>query len=158
MVRNLKRFDFESCIEGGLLRSMPPSKEKADGSRKAAEKWLEEAQNGLDSGTFNASILSAYLAMFHAARAILFLDGFREKSHYCIARYLEEKYVRSGRLESKWIELLDHYRELRHNSQYDISFLTSEEEADATLKSAKGFVERMGKIIGVAHEKENEPE
>lgn len=132
---------------------MPPSKEKADGSRKAAEKWLEEAQKGLNSGIFNASILSAYLAMFHAARAILFLDGFREKSHYCIARYLEEKYVKSGRLESKWVDLLDHYRELRHNSQYDVSFFTSKEEAKEALKTARGFVEKMNKVVGIAHEK-----
>ena len=81
--------------------------------------------------------------MFHSARAILFFDGFREKSHYCIARYLEEKYVKKNLLENKWVELLDHYRELRHDSQYDISFFTSKNEAESALKTAKEFVERM---------------
>jgi len=143
----LKRFDFEDCVREGLLRNIPPSKEKADGSIRAANKWLEEAEKGLKNETLNSSVLSSYLAMFHAARAILFFDGFREKSHYCIARYLEEKYVKNNLLESKWIELLDHYRELRHNSQYDISFFTSKNEAESSLKTAKGFVERVSILL-----------
>jgi len=143
MAMKLKRFDFEDCMREGLLRNIPPSKEKADGSIRAANKWFEEAEKGLKNETFNSSVLSSYLAMFHSARAILFFDGFREKSHYCIARYLEEKYVKKNLLESKWVELLDHHRELRHDSQYDISFFTSKNEAEASLKTAKEFVERM---------------
>lgn len=112
MVRRLKQFDFESCIKEGLLRSIPPSKEKAEGSLKAALQWLEEAEKDLRGEAYNSSVLSSYLAMFHSARALLYFDGYREKSHFCIARYLEEKYVRKRLLESKWVELLDHYRDL----------------------------------------------
>ena len=85
--------------------------------------------------------------MFHSARAILFRDGYREKSHYCVARYLEEKYVKPGKLERKWVELLDYYREMRHNNQYDLSFFVSEKEAKNSLKSAREFFERMEKLI-----------
>ena len=143
MVMELRRFDFEDCIRESLLRNIPPSKEKAIGSMRVADKWLEEAEKGLKSQIFNSSILSSYLAMFHAARSMLFFDGFRERSHYCIARYLEEKYVKKKLLEDKWVELLDHYRELRHNSLYDISFFTSEDEAKTALGTAKQFIDRM---------------
>lgn len=139
----LKRYEFTDCIKEGLLRNIPPSKEKTEGSIKAANKWLEESEKNLRNETFNSSALSSYLSMFHASRAILFRDGFREKSHYCIARYLEEKYVKKKLLESKWVELLDHYRELRHNSQYDVSFFASKEEAENALKTAKEFVKMM---------------
>lgn len=81
--------------------------------------------------------------MFHSARSLLFLDGYREKSHYCIARYLEEKYVRSGMLESKWVELLDHYRDLRHDDQYSTTFFATIDEAESALKTAKDFFDRM---------------
>lgn len=143
----LKRFDFHDCVREGLLRNIPPSKQKAEGSLKAANKWLEEAEKGLDNEIFNSSVISSYLAMFHSARAILFFDGFREKSHYCIARYLEEKYVKKKLLENKWVELLDHHRELRHNSQYDISFFATGDEAESLLKTAKEFVERMRRLL-----------
>ena len=78
--------------------------------------------------------------MFHAARSILFYDGYREKSHACIARYLEEKYVKTGKLDKKWIELLDHNREIRHNDQYNISFFSTKTEATNALKAANDFL------------------
>lgn len=83
------------------------------------------------------------MAMFHAARTILFLDGFREKSHACVARYLEEKYVKTGKLDNKWVELLDHSREIRHNDQYDLSFFSTKEEAERALGSARDFLSSM---------------
>lgn len=134
-----------------MLRKIPPSKEKARNSMETALKWLEEAKKNLDSEAFNSSVLSSYLAMFHSARALLFSDGFREKSHYCIARYLEEKYVKKKLLESKWINLLDHYRELRHNDQYSITFFTTKDEAENALNTAKEFIERMRKLLSRGH-------
>jgi len=143
MVMALKLFDFEDCVREGLLRSVPPSRERADASMKTARKWLSEAAKGLGSSAFNSSVLSSYLSMFHSSRAILFLDGFREKSHYCIARYLEEKYAKKNLLETKWIKLLDHYREIRHNNQYNIEFFSSKEDAENAFKNAKEFLDRM---------------
>lgn len=84
--------------------------------------------------------------MFHSARAILFFDGYREKSHACIARYLEEKYAKKKLLEIRWIELLDYYRELRHGDQYDLVFLITEQEAKNALNNAYEFVKRMKKL------------
>ncbi|KYK38588.1 MAG: hypothetical protein AYK18_06720 [Theionarchaea archaeon DG-70] len=114
---------------------------------RAAEKWLEEARKDLGGEAFNSSLISSYLAMFHSARAILFFDGFREKGHYCIARYLGEKYAKKELLETKWIELLDYYRDMRHNDQYSTSFFATEKEAKKALKSAQGFVETMRKLL-----------
>lgn len=129
----------------GLLRKVPPSPQRAEGSLKAAYRWLEDAQRSLDAKAYSPSVLSSYLAMFHSSRAILYLDGYREKSHYCIARYLE-KYVADGRLETKWVELLDHQRELRHESQYSFSFVATKTEAEATLMSARTFVTRIASL------------
>jgi uncharacterized protein (UPF0332 family) len=85
---------------------------------------------------FNSSLMSSYLAMFHSARALLFFDGIREKSHYCIARYLEEKNAKKELLEIKWIELLDYYRDMRHDDQYSISCFVTNKEAEKAFKSA----------------------
>lgn len=130
-------------MRAGLLRDIPPSKDKAEGSMRAALRWLGEAEKDLRGEAFNSAVLSSYLGMFHSARSLLFLDGYREKSHYCIARYLDEKYVRSGMLESKWVELLDHYRDLRHDDQYSTTFFATIDEAESALKTAKDFFDRM---------------
>jgi len=140
-------FRYKDCIKKGLLRKIPSSKDKALRSLKKAEKWLDEADNTWKSEAFDSSVLASYMAMFHVARAILFFDGYREKSHACIARYLEEKYVKTGKLEKKWVELLDHHREVRHNDQYDLSFFSTTEEAEEAFKGASRFLQRLKLLL-----------
>jgi len=140
-------FNYNDCMREGLLRKIPPSKDKATQSLKKAREWLKEAENSLKGDAFNSSILASYMVMFHAARAILFFDGFREKSHACVARYLEEKYVKTGKLNKKWVELLDHNREIRHNDQYNLSFFSTKEEAENALKSANDFFAEMDNLF-----------
>lgn len=142
-MENTMPFDYKECIKKGLIRPIPPSSEKALRSLEKADKWLEEADQSLQAVALNTSIIASYLAMFHAARSMLFYDGYREKSHACIARYLEDIYVRKKLLEREWVELLDYYRELRHGDQYDVSFFASIEEAKTALAKARAFVKRM---------------
>ncbi|MEW6063250.1 MAG: HEPN domain-containing protein [Nanoarchaeota archaeon] len=141
------KFNVNKLIEMELLKRIPASKQKAEESIKSADSWFREAKNNLKGESFASCILTSYLAMFHAARAILFADGFREKSHFAIARYLEDKYMSKGMLEKRWIELLDYYREIRHDDQYSTSFMASNDEARNALKSAKEFVERMKRLL-----------
>ncbi len=140
-------FNYNDCMREGLLRKIPPSKDKAMQSLKKAQEWLKEAQNSLKGDAFNSSILASYMVMFHAARTILFLDGFREKSHACVARYLEEKYVKTGMIDKRWVELLDHSREIRHDDQYDLSFFSTKEDAGNALKSANDFFAAMESLF-----------
>ncbi|MEW6416865.1 MAG: HEPN domain-containing protein [Nitrospirota bacterium] len=140
-------FSYNDCISEGLLRKIPPSREKAFRSIERSEKWLKEAEKTLKSEAFDSSVLASYMVMFHSARAILFFDGFREKSHACVARYLEEKYVKTKKLKKKWVDLLDHHREIRHNDQYDLSFFSTDEEAEQAVKSASEFLNKMKELL-----------
>ncbi len=133
--------------EEGSDKKDRSSRGKARKSLEASLKWLEESEKNLQSNALRSSLLSAYLAVFHAARSVLFFDGYREKSHACIARYLEEKYVRSGLLEPKWVEMLDHFREIRHTDQYSFNFFTSGDESEDTIKKSREFVFRMKKLL-----------
>lgn len=140
-------FTYKDCLAEGLLRRIPPSQDKAMQSIRKAAKWIEEADSTFKANAFNSSVLDSYMAMFHAARAILFFDGFREKSHACVARYIDEKYVKTGKLEKKWVELLDHHREVRHNDQYDLSFSATQDEAKKAFETAEGFLRRMRDLL-----------
>ncbi len=137
---------YEECLRQGLLRKIPASKDQARRSLHKAQRWLEEAKRTLASEALSATVLAAYLAMFHAARAILFRDGFREKSHACVARYLDS-YVTRGRLEQKWVDLLDHSREMRHEDQYDLSFISTHDDATQAVRSAGAFLTRMKQLM-----------
>jgi uncharacterized protein (UPF0332 family) len=140
-------FDYNDCLKKGLIRKIAPSEEKARQSLNTALKWLEETEKNFSSDALRSSLLSAYLAMFHSARSILYHDSYREKSHACVARYLEPNYVGKGHLEQKWEELLDHYREIRHRDQYSFNFFTSIEEPEDTIDKSMAFVTRMQSIL-----------
>jgi len=138
---------YEDCFKRGLLQKVQPSKEKAIDSIEKAKQWIEESQMTLHAGAYDSCIAGSYLAIFHSARAILFRDGVREKSHYCIARYLE-KYVEEDTLEEEWVILLDRMREIRHMDQYTLHYHATEEEATSSLNSATKFVQRMKLLLG----------
>jgi uncharacterized protein (UPF0332 family) len=91
---------LEDCFAEGKLQTVSPSEEKARASLRAARDNLHEAEEAGKAGLLRAATNSTYVAIFHAARAILFRDGIREKSHFCIEQYLQT-YVTSGTLELK---------------------------------------------------------
>ena len=78
------KYSVDELLKSGLLRKIPKSKQRAEESMRTASAWLKEAENDFQSGSLRSCILVSYLAMFHAARAILFADGFREKSHFAV--------------------------------------------------------------------------
>ena len=139
--------NYRECLKKGLIRRTVPSRAKALQSLATAEKWLEEANKSALVEARRSSLLSSYLAVFHAARAILFRDGYREKSHACIALYLRANYVNKLRLEPEWVELLDHLRETRHSDQYSFNFVASVGEVEEALKSSGAFVSRMKELV-----------
>jgi uncharacterized protein (UPF0332 family) len=139
--------ELENCLEKGLLRKTLPSKVKALKSIKKARKWLNEAKKNFKFNLWDSCLVSSYSAMFHAARALLFKDGFREKSHYCVARYLEEKYVHKNKLPRYVVDLLDRLRNLRHEDLYELDFFVMKEDAIEAIKGAEAVIREIAKLI-----------
>ena len=144
MVKQLS--DYKDCFKRGLLLRIEPSEKKGEDSLEKAKNWIEEANKNIKISANDSCISSSYMVMFHSARAILFRDGVRDKSHFCIARYLE-KYVENDILEERWVLLLDKIRDVRHMDQYSLHHSADEEEAVSALKSAEDFFKRMKKLF-----------
>lgn len=135
---------FRECIEKGLLRRVPPSREKAIQSIEKAKQLLEEAKANLEEERINSAIIVAYLAIFHAARAMLFKDGYREKSHECIIRYLEEK---RPEIKPEEIAALEKYKSERTHTQYDVTYNPNEEQAEKMIKFTEKFIQTMEELV-----------
>lgn len=138
--------NIEDCFERGLLRKVEPSRSKSEQSLLQAGEWLSEAEKNLEAEALRSAISSAYLAVFHSARAVLFRDGVREKSHYCIGLYLQ-RYVEDGTLEEDWPMLFDRIRSVRHADQYSFMALPIVEEVQAGIDLAERFIERMERLL-----------
>lgn len=141
------RIEFQDCIKQGLLRKIVPSLEKARKGLKKAWIFLTQAKRVFDVQAYDSCLMTCYQAVFLSAKAVLFKDGYREKSHACVARYIEEKYAKQGKIELKWVDLLDRYRDLRHDDEYNVFFFASKKDCEELIKFASEFVEPMERII-----------
>ena len=144
MVRALS--PLEKCFADGKLETVLPSVEKSQRSISQARYMLIEAKNAAESDSPVLALSGIYFAMFHAARAVLYGDGIREKSHFCVEKYLES-YVSSGTLERKWIALFGRMRERREKNQYDLATPATPEEIRALLILAEKFVDELEMIL-----------
>ncbi len=139
---------LEDCTREGLLRRTKPDPRKAVRSLEIAKLRLEEAEASLKGDIFSGSLILSYTAMFHAARGLLFRDGWVEKSHVCLLAYLRERYVRVGKLEQRYLSMLDASRIERHETLYGLEATISREDAGHALSKAKEFVSKIAEILG----------
>lgn len=130
--------DLNECLGKGLIRKITPSKESVISSLKKAETFLLEAKGDLKDERYNSAIVMAYIAILNASRALLFRDGYRERSHACVTRYIEEKY--KNKIPKEYIDLLDHYRETRHDLQYEADYFAEAEESKQIIEFAEKFI------------------
>jgi uncharacterized protein (UPF0332 family) len=144
---NRSRIEFQDCIEQGLLRKVIPSVDKAKKGIDKAQIFLEQAKKAFTISAYDSSLMTCYQAIFLSAKSVLLKDGYREKSHACVARFLEERYAKTGEIDIKWVELLDRYRDLRHDDEYNVFFFASKEDCQELIKFASEFIEEMQGII-----------
>ncbi len=124
-----------------LLRKTSPDREKTEKSISMARERLKSAEKAVGLEIFNFAVLEAYMAMFHAARALLYKDGIQEKSHYAIYIYLKEKY--SSIIPVNVINLLNIHRIERHDAMYGLEYRPEKDDAETALEDAKRFVKEI---------------
>ncbi|MBU2100218.1 HEPN domain-containing protein [Candidatus Micrarchaeota archaeon] len=144
---------IEDCLQQGLLVKIKSDAKKAKMSVEMAEHKLQIAEKEFDYKIFENAIISAYTSMFHSARALLFKDGFKERSHFAVFVYIKEKY--SEKIEKKYLTELNSLRLHRHDLMYGLEKPSEiqETEADSTIKVAEEFLKAVKIII-----QENKPE
>lgn len=136
----------EDCFNKRLLEKVRPSEEKALQSLDVARSYLDEARKSAGASAKRMSFSAAYLAWFHAARAVLFRDGVREKSHYCIGIYLE-KYVQAGKLEEDWILMFNRLKNKRHENQYSFGAVPADDEIQTAIDEGEKFIDRIRIVL-----------
>jgi uncharacterized protein (UPF0332 family) len=83
--------------------------------------------------------------MFHAGRALLYIHGYRERSHYCLIVAMRALYVEKGLLSHRLVESFQLGKTLRENADYYGEF--SKEAAAQLLEDAHEFLEAAKGLI-----------
>lgn len=137
--------NIDDCFSRGLLKRTRPSKDKAKRSLEIAEGYLKKALDNLKMGHIDVAVTLCYRAMFHAARAVLFNDGVKERSHVCMIVYLKHTYPELR----KSMNTLDSYRRTRHAVVYGLDVALGADDAEIALEVSKDFVSEMKNFLGI---------
>jgi uncharacterized protein (UPF0332 family) len=136
---------FKDCLKRGKLKKFNLSPQQIQIELKAAWQDLQEAQDRLGKRKYKYATITAYYSLFHSARALLYLRGFREKSHYCLKVAIEQLFVKEKILEPEFVEYFEEAMGLREAADYQSIF--SRDGASRAIKRAKDFLKKAKEII-----------
>lgn len=131
---------YEDCLKRGRLRRSRIEGNVVERTLKMAQDDLHSAEGSIERDECAWSLVQSYSSMLNCARAILFHDGYVEKSHYCVVEYL--RYHHYDELEDH-IERLDLMRKERHQILYDSRDTADISKALARLDWAREFFEEL---------------
>jgi len=134
----------KDCFEKRFLVRVAPSVEKSGKSLEQAAYFIKQAKSNLPLENYKLVLFCSYTSMFHSARAILFRDGIKERSHVCVIEYLKSEYPEI----TSFANTLDSYRGNRHNVVYGLDYLVSEIDAQASINDAKEFLAKVREMAG----------
>ncbi len=138
---------FTRCLEDTKIIPFARGKSLVRKELSVAKSDLSDAKAGYESGRYKWSTIQAYYAMFHAARALIYSQGYREKSHYCLAIALRALFVEEGQVEAEYMRDFLNAMSLREAADYEAEF--SMDGAKAVIASAERFIEQAVTVPGI---------
>jgi uncharacterized protein (UPF0332 family) len=139
--------DFNQCLENKKIIAFPRGKELVNKELSIAQRDLSDAKTGFDNQRYKWPTIQAYYAMFHAARALIYSRGYREKSHYCLAVAVKTLFVDEGLMKAQSVRDFLNAMNLRESADYEAEF--SQSGAKAVIASAERFIEKAATILNV---------
>ncbi len=135
---------LKECLKKGYLK-----KEKYDPllvkkEFREADYDLNKARKALEDKDVKWAIIKCYYSMFHAAKALLFSMGLRERRHFAVQAVLEDL-IKNGKLESIYLEYLSASMEAREDADYRYKY--SMEMAKEILEYSVKFISKMKSIV-----------
>jgi uncharacterized protein (UPF0332 family) len=142
------------CFGKGLLKRVARQPDLALKDIRQATFFLEEASDLIELEKNVMAALALYNAYFHCARALLFYDGIKERSHYCVARYIEQEYVQKKLIDVRFLNAFDVAMNIRHTAQYSTETVEIEEDLSELHATCVAFVEEVGGLIDGSQQKQ----
>jgi uncharacterized protein (UPF0332 family) len=137
--------DYELCLKRRRIVSQEFAGDLIKPELEDAKLDLARAKKTHADADYKWATIQAYYSMFHAARALLFNKGFREKSHACLKFAIGALYVETGILEKEYLTDFDTTMLLRETADYKSDF--SQEGAEASIDNAERFLARVKSLL-----------
>jgi len=141
----MNSLEFQKCLENKKIKPFPKGKTLISKELEIAKEDWKTAKESLTRKNYKWSTIQSYYSMFHAARALLYNQGYRERSHYCLVVGIRELYVNKNLLSYTLLEALQLGKTLRENADYYAEF--SQTGAKDMLDKAREFLEKADEIL-----------
>ena len=149
MGQGIRNKDFEDCLKRNKLVKFAAAKKLVRRELETAGQDLKTAQESLESRNDKWATIQAYYAMFHTARALLYSEGYREKSHYCLMVAIRAIFVARAILDVRMVEAFQMAKALREEADYENEF--SKDSANELVEKAEQLFARAQEILGNRH-------
>jgi uncharacterized protein len=110
------------------------------------------AEAALELGIVRDALSRTYYAAFHAARALLLLEGIEPRTHAGVQRMLGEHCVRTGRIAPALATTFAELQAFRQAADYAVSIDVDLDSARAQLSAAREFVTAAAAQVELAGE------
>jgi len=137
--------EFQKALEKKRILHFSKGKALIKKELEAAKDDLNEAKDRLKNKKYKYATITAYYSMFHAARALIYSKGYREKSHYYLLVALQALFVDKGLIEDELAKDFHTAMVLRESADYHGEF--SREGAESSIESATKFLQKAGAIL-----------
>lgn len=138
-------FKFKQLLGERRLTKIKSDRKLVLKEMKGAESDLETARKSIQDGNFKWATIQGYYSIFHAARALLYSKGFREKSHYALFIAIRELF--RDELDLSLIQGFEDAMNLRQTADYGLAF--SEEGAIDVIKTAEKLLLTAKEILKI---------
>lgn len=138
-------FKFKQLLGERRLTKIKSDRKLVLKEIKGAESDSETARKSLQDGNFKWATIQGYYSIFHAARALLYSKGFREKSHYALLVAIRELF--RDKLDLPLIQGFEDAMNLRQTADYGLTF--SEEGAIDVIKTAEKFLLKTREMLKI---------
>jgi len=137
--------EFERMIEERRLTRIKADRDLILKEMREAEADLIEAKDSLGRKKFKWAIIQGYYSMFHAARALVYSKGYREKSHYALLVALRN--LLASKIGTKLTKDFEDAMSLREEADYGLAF--SETGAMETIEAAEAFFKKAKEVLKI---------
>ena len=112
-----------------------------------AKNDLHDAQETLRLGMYdNAANRSSY-AIFHAARAVLALDGLDFKKHAGVVGTFSKNYIKTGIFDPSMAKMIKSAFSIRSETDYEDFYVVSKSDVEQQVSDAGIFVSKVEEFI-----------
>ena len=136
---------FRRCLEKAKIKKFSQGKILAPRELKLATEDLKIAKETFKDKNYKWSVIQTYYSMFHSARALLYNQGYRERSHFCLVEAIRSLYVEKDLIDIFLLEALIEAKNLREAADYYGNY--SSINAEKLFKKAERFLEKAKELI-----------